>query len=407
MTAYYSDFNDWLAHLLFTQGNKGKGIVPPPVPGNSLLQRCVKEDIAPLVYYTIKMRRCEGSLPPETIASLRDFFLINLAHNLRIRTEMTLILRDLSDHHLPHLILKGLALSERYYPHLALRRMTDVDLLVRESDLPRLDRYLASAGYTPIDAILPTARMNPPGYLSSLEYHAPDARPPLHIHWDIVNTSTPIPRLCNYPLSDLWSQAREITIEGATTWIPSPEHMLLHLTEHGLRINHAFYRLILLYDLYLVLLDSRDTVNWEATIALAQRSGLAPMLHFGLLHLSYWVNDIVPNDVYHRLHPSYSSLERAYVWFIRHDVRLRGMSYLLYLSLVRPMKERIRFVIRTLFPPLAIGRQRLKTDQRYPVLFVYCRRFLEIITALGRVLGALFIRVGGKALTSRHTSSRG
>jgi len=404
VTNYDEIAHDWLARLLFCDCEVA--IPSPPPEEGALLDLLVREDVAPLVYYNLIKRGEAHGLTRETITSLRDLFFLDLARNLRIRWEMAKILSALAEQQIPHIILKGLALLACYYPHPALRRMTDVDLLVRSIDLPRLDGYLTTIGYRPVDAPLAKVGTVPSGYLSSREYHAPDVRPPLHIHWELMNSSTPRAAPITYPLADLWNSARKITLDGTAGWIPSGEHMLLHLTEHGLRVNHTFNRLILLYDLYLVVSDKQNPIDWKKTMALAEQSGLIPFLAFGLKHLEMWKGDVIPGYMSSHLPSPVGILQRCYAWCIRKDLRLRGLSYLLHLSLARGMSGRLHFLWRTLFPPLTIGRQRLREPNAYPALLVYGRRLREVIATLWQILKRVFIRAGDSVATGRDKSSR-
>jgi len=141
-------------------------------------------------------------------------------------------------------------------------------------------------------------------------------------------------------------------------------------------------------------------------MALAEQSGLIPFLTFGLKHLKMWKGDVIP-----RVHVISFAIPRGHPstvlrWCIRKDLRLRGLSYLLHLSLARGMSGRLHFLWRTLFPPLTIGRQRLREPNAYPALLVYGRRLREVIATLWQILKRVFIRAGDSVATGRDKSSR-
>lgn len=394
--------NDWLRLVLFEEE-----VLPPKLPSPAratFIERCLVEDIAPLMYYRLKKRGFSHLLPEEDLKTLEDFFLMNLGHNFHLRLASARILQCLNERQIPHVLLKGLALSLFYYPHPATRRMTDVDILVRKEDLPVVDACLSDFGYLSVDSHLKEALRNPPGYLSSLEYHAPDGRPILHLHWHLVNTSVPFPVTIDYPLADLWQTAKSVEIEGIPTFIPSPEHLMLHLAEHGLRINHSYDRLILIYDLYAVL--QRERIDWDELKKLASAAGLAPFVFFSLVHLAYWDKTGLPSFIIEQFRPeTLSPAQRLYLYLANLDVRARGLSYLIYLSLARGGRRKVWLIGHSLFPPAGVGRQRLR-DKSMPTWKIYGQRWREVALAIGRLLRLLLIRVGGRGARGPRRFSR-
>jgi|GEM_PF-1302631 len=383
--------NEWLSHLLFRDEDPRS---LPIIEGEeNFLPRLLEEDIAPLVYYQLKKMRLLDTIPQEVKASLEDFFLLNLARNFRIRIDVSNLLKGFHAHHFPSILLKGLALISHYYPHPATRRMTDADILIKKENLPAIDKYLASLGYRPIDSTVSQAIDNPSGYLASLEYHTEDERPIIHLHWHVINTSVPF--FFPYPLEDLWQTAHSINLEGVPALIPSPEHMCLHLAEHGLRVNHSYARLILIYDLYALIRCAGRNMNWGKILSLADYSGLSPFLYFSFLHLEKWAGPIIPCTVKERVQPlTLSPLQHLYVWFIEGDVRIRGLSYLLYLSLLSGVRGKSKFVFSTFFPPRRISRQRVR-DHKRPAVKIYFSRLWEIARLGGRVFLICLLRLMG------------
>lgn len=389
---------DWLKEILF---GEDESMPPEPrVEEGFLVQRLLSEDIAPLVYFLLKKRGLSHLLSANTMKTLEDFFLLNLGRNFRLCVDVANLLQGFNERGVPHVILKGLALCLFYYPHMGTRRMTDVDILVRKDDLILADSVLASRGYRSIDSTLKEASVLPKGYLASLEYHALDERPIIHLHWDVINTSVPFPSRVSYPLEDLWQRGQTVFIENVETRIPSPEHLVLHLTEHGLKVNHSFDRLILVYDLFVIL--RQKNIDWMTIRELASSSGLAPFLYFGLAHLKRWRRDLVSPEIEHLFKPrSLSPLQRLYLGLINRDIRVRGLSYLLYLSLFLGPGEKIKFVYRTLLPPLEIGRQRIRSDSSTAGR-IYWFRMKEICRMLKLIVRALLIRVDGQASGDRR-----
>ncbi|MCX7982006.1 MAG: nucleotidyltransferase family protein [Syntrophales bacterium] len=390
----------WLQWFLFSEEwDKWNDL---PVPETYLVERILAEDLAPLAYYLLKKKGYAAKFSTQTLGTLEDFFLLNLGRNFRLTLDTASVLQGFNDRGIEHVILKGLALSLFYYPHPATRRLTDVDVLVKREDVDAAHDYLSSIHYSPVDTTLKKALTNPPGYLSSLEYHTPDERPIIHLHWYPINTSVPFPPSIQYPVADLWQQSEIVLIEGVESRIPSGEHMILHLTEHGLRVNHAFDRLILLYDLSLVL--KKGTIDWSYVRKMALLSGLFPFVYFGLVHLSYWDPAVVPLSIQEQFKPiPLHHLQYLYLKLIKRGIRMRGLSYPLYLSLVPGMKGKFHFVFRTIFPPLKIGQQRMRKAS-LPRWKIYLSRIMEISRLVTKLMIAIFRKADGRAEEGRHKS---
>jgi hypothetical protein len=106
--------------------------------------------LAPLLY--VHARAAGVQLPPAAKRKLQGLYLRH-HHANQVRTG---VLRDILSAYaaagVPALVLKGAALSHTVYPEPGLRPMSDLDILVRATDLRRAQSLLAGLGF---DAPLP------------------------------------------------------------------------------------------------------------------------------------------------------------------------------------------------------------------------------------------------------------
>ena len=79
---------------------------------------------------------------------IESYALISVA-NKRALEQLRLVLREFQAHGIVCVLLKGADLIARLYGVWGLRPMADVDLLVRERDLPAIDRIVTGLGYLP------------------------------------------------------------------------------------------------------------------------------------------------------------------------------------------------------------------------------------------------------------------
>ncbi len=330
---------------------------------HTIVRHCLREGVAAVVYYALKKEGLDQEVPGRFLQVLSEQFQFNLTANQALGREISALLTGFNERGVQHLLLKGIALVAECYPTVAMRRMADVDILVKKTDLVTIDGCLAGCGYEPADSDVQTAIRNPDGYLSSLEYHKKgSARPILHIHWHPVNTSVPASMFYPYvQVEHLWEKAVPVPWVGAKTRMLSPDHLLIYLCEHALRINHSFDRMILVYDIYRVLMTYRNRLDWSFIVRESRAFHLSDFVFFGLTIVLQFTGPIIPADVLDRLRPVKLTLgQRLFLYVQGSGHRIRGSSYPLYLAMNHGIHEKTRFILRTFFPPPPIQRQRIR-----------------------------------------------
>jgi hypothetical protein len=351
---------------------------------------CLQERVDAVVYYLLKKKGLDTGVPAAYRQVLARRFQQNLISNLTLRAHLKQVLAKLNEADLDHLLLKGFALAEFLYPSLGMRGMSDVDLLVRRDDLGAVDLCLEEFGYRAVDTDVAGALRNPEGYLSTMEYHRKDETPPiLHIHWHPVNTSVPADIFSPFFSVDrLWEKASVVHLDDVETRILSPEHLLLYLCEHALRVNHSFDRLILVYDIFQALTFHKNHIDWDAVIDESRTFHLSDLLYYGLAVVTLYTGPVVPGEVLEGLRPQKPSWEQRLFWLLqKRGLRIRGSSYLLYLAMHQGVGGKARLLMRTVFPPRIIQRQRKRAHQNDRSSLFDRVRFLEIA---GHAISVLF-----------------
>jgi hypothetical protein len=148
-----------------------------------------------------------------------------------------------------------------------LRQFSDLDLLVRSGDLPRIKAALAELGYQPGLQLAQAAERD---YLKSgYEYTFDGARGRnlLEIKWQIL------PRFYSigFDVSAFFERAAVVTIEGQKLRTLCDQDLMLVLCVHGAK--HAWRQISWLCDV--VQLARSRALDWEALQAEASRLGVA------------------------------------------------------------------------------------------------------------------------------------
>lgn len=272
-----------------------------------------RQNVAPLLYARLKQ---SSVTPPSPIVErLHQLYLANATRNLRLFHELGGILHALQSAGLPVIPLKGACLAEAVYGNVALRPMSDVDLLVKPADLTIALDVLRALGYVasrPID--IESERQ--------ASQHMPQLSRPggvtVELHWTIVNPGRSV-RFDDNDLDALWSRATPATIAGVQVLMLSPMDLLLHLCLHA-SVQHHFDGIGLrgFWDIALVIRHYGDVIGWEQFLQRVNRSGSANGVYIALLLTAEWTGVAAPSAVMRSLMPA--APDAAAIGWARHKI---------------------------------------------------------------------------------------
>ena len=127
-------------------------------------------------------------IPPGAGNRLREAYRNPATANTSLFFDAAKVLKSLADHRLPVIALKGLSLAKNIYGDIALRPMSDIDLLLNEEDLVVAGRILLALGY----------QHDFPDWesMAKIYHHLPpfknDNGTMIELHWNIVPPDSPI-----------------------------------------------------------------------------------------------------------------------------------------------------------------------------------------------------------------------
>ncbi len=102
--------------------------------------------VTPLLYWNLKTV-CPEKVPAERLQVLQEFFHFNSQRNMIFVQELIRLMQLFANCNIPVIPYKGVMLAASAYGNLALRQMTDLDLLVQEKNLSRTMDLLRDQGY--------------------------------------------------------------------------------------------------------------------------------------------------------------------------------------------------------------------------------------------------------------------
>jgi hypothetical protein len=361
-----------------------------------LVEKSRQEGVSAVLFHNITKYHLEDLVPGDSYRSLSNDYYTNLKRNLSIIGTLRKVLAAFQKAGTPCIILKGISLAEHLYPNMAMRGMSDVDVLVRKEDLFKADDCLSRLGYASRDSSAAKAVNNPAGYLASLEYRKNDASPlDLHLHWHTVNTSVPATMFVDdIDLDRLWESAEPICVADGQALMLRPEHLIIYLCEHALRVGHSFDRLILICDIFFALKTLESTIDWSFLVKESRRFNLSRFVYFGLSIVKHHTSLAIPNECLDKLKPANISWgEKCFLSLQFNNRRIRGSSYFIYLAMNRGLTAKIRFITRTFFPPRQILLQRGHGKGSESTKSYYLFRIREIFSYIIRSVAQNLLRI--------------
>ncbi|MBN2437082.1 MAG: nucleotidyltransferase family protein [Deltaproteobacteria bacterium] len=379
------------------------GIVPPgDAPDwTRLVEKARQEGVSALLFHNITKHRLEYLIPPESCRNLSNHYHTNLKRNMAIVGKLRDALATFQKAGIPCIVLKGIVLAEHVYPNIAVRGMSDVDILVKKEDLLTIDGHLSSHGYRSTDSAVTKAVHNPVGYLASLEYRKNSSPLNLHVHWHPVNTSVPATMFAEQiDINRLWEHSAVTRVADSHARMLRPEHMIIYLCEHALRIGHSFDRLILICDIFFSIKAFEKMIDWDFIVEESRRFNLSRLIYYSLSIVKHYTSLDIADGCLAKLRPPDISLgEKLFLRLQLSNRRISGSSYLIYLAMNRTLSDKAGFIARTFFPPPQILLQRQYRKGADFKNVYYASRIWEV---LSHILGVL---IPGRVKRTKDPSS--
>ncbi|MEI7832600.1 MAG: nucleotidyltransferase family protein [bacterium] len=190
-------------------------------------------------------------------------------HVFQMICDLVKVMRALEDAEIPAISMKGPALTIMAYGKPAMRFYGDLDILVKESDLPAATQVLLKLG---------ASRTNPDkenDMVNTLHDNFDFGVSHIELHWKVTTPEFPKAMA----VDELFAHSQMISIDGQYVRTFSDEDTILHLLHHG--THHCWSTLRHLTVLALVL-RKFDAKTLQSTISSARSQGLYYPLQVGV-----------------------------------------------------------------------------------------------------------------------------
>ena len=268
-------------------------------------------------------------MPSSTLDDLLEAYTQVSVRNRAILEEFTLIAQRFHQQGIAFIVLKGADVLSRLYGVGGARPLSDVDVLVHESDLPAIDRELRHLGFTQqIDGN--------PAYSSAGGT----------LSLDLITT---LWYLDQQELDSVWKRARVRPVDATAFSCLDTADLLIYLTAYNV-IHRGHLSASFVHDMKLLI--KKETPDWPVIVARTRQATLHVPLFHGLSHVVKIFPVLpIPHSVLAMLGPT-KRHELILTWLLRRLVTtepLPNVGHLL-LFLTQPHSNKMGWLKRRLFP---------------------------------------------------------
>ncbi len=289
--------------------------------------------------------------------------------NRRSLEALTVVLTQFRARGIACILLKGADILPRLYGVWGLRPMVDADLLVRERDLPAIDRVLRELGY------LPQIDGNP-------AYHNPDRALALDLATEIWYTDDQ---------EGIWQRAAQRHLGDLPVLGMGADDLLIYLTAYTV-LHRGHFSPTFPQDL--ALLTRKEPLNWTFILDEAACRNLKIPLYYGLAYASMHEPLSLPHHVLKSLTPSCVAekvLARALHTLVT-DKPLPDIGHFLLL-ITRPGGQKLRWLWRYFFPSRDFLRYRYSDRGSATPIITRLLRASRLMTQVSILVARILFRL--------------
>jgi hypothetical protein len=255
--------------------------------------------------------------------------------NRRLRGQLARIIQTLGACGIEVMPVKGVVLAERCYGELALRPITDLDLLMHPTDVPEIGRILVGLGYKAL-----YGEDNPHDFYGlvyhTVAYYGGDNEL-IELHWELANLPAYLPRLRAY---DLWRRAQPIQFAGQSVLALESGDELRYLCFHYAAQHHTA-RLIWLVDIAELVRTLPEEWDWKTFVDQTITAGLAAPVAVALERAQSLLGLRLPDGIMADLWRAAATRREAVAWSSASAVFRRPDSLLRHLHVQPSTTERL------------------------------------------------------------------
>jgi hypothetical protein len=330
--------------------------------------------ISPLLYRHLSRDKFSAQIPGDVHSFFKKRYLQESMKNLRIYGQLIQILKSMNEADIPAIPLKGTFLAKWIYEDIALRPMSDIDILCRKKDLPAVQEKLTDLGYNQ-KAIYRSKLHEKLAAKSMGSCHLPVFSRPdsfgVEIHFRLFSKTSENAE----EISGVWEKSIPAKMDGNSIFILSPEDQLLYLAFHLFIHIKGTDRDVPLYwfcDINEWIVKNNDSIDWNLFCKKAESTGIGVQAGAILNLIKNNWNSPVPDTVLPRLTGQTEDISLKDIFRRRNENYLRTLARQIRLELnAVGWKSWTLLMARYAFPSRKYLSARYKPNNPYMIYIYY------------------------------------
>ena len=289
--------------------------------------------VAPLLYKNLKPLEI---IPEEVLSKLRNIYLSSIAENLKKTTEILKILQALKDKGIDAIPLKGALASEIIFENPGLYYGTDIDILVRPSDLHQVKQILIDSGYF-YDEKVEKAML-------ASHYHLVfyNHRHTVEVHWNLVK------RYFDIPPEFWWEDTQKGKYEDFDILFLSPEKYLMYTVFR--LFSHMFYPLKFFVLVSEISNKYYESIDWDQFASSIKKYNMIRVTTFTMKFLYEFLGTKIHDSFNNKKIIGYDYYQRTIMNKLFNDVKRPYLNKILYVFLLDSPYYIFNSFIRRMWP---------------------------------------------------------
>ena len=234
-----------------------ESVLRTKVPGQDNFADFVRNHgVGGSIYHCIKDPEVKDLFPDETFRKYRSLFIDQWIANEDLLRQTAYLNNMIRNHGREVIFLKGPFFLQRYYGDIALRSVSDIDILVKKNEVDDIGNILEEKGVELRSRVFLGRTLTK--YFTH-HFECSYKSTPLDVHWVLANHVS-----FNIDYNRIWAEKRDHEFGGATYNVLSDEYVLVSKTLElitDIQIGKVTLKSFL--DLYMVLKRIGGEINWS------------------------------------------------------------------------------------------------------------------------------------------------
>jgi len=226
-------------------------------------------------------------IPSSFLDSLRVQQRAHLLSNLAMTAELFRVLELFRQSEIECVVVKGPVLSLRAYGEPAIRQYADLDLLLRQKDIPRAAEIVVDAAY---DSRISAEAIRGDKIPGEYHFRGQGSKIILELHTESTLRYFPLP----LPIEKYFDSKTSVSLDGRPVPALSAEHEFVLISVHG--ATHFWERLMWISDVA-AMVHNHPELDWNLIQRSAAEVGAERMVRVALLLAERCLGVAIPKEM--------------------------------------------------------------------------------------------------------------